>query len=362
MSKNETNGLTNRMRSLKKAPLQMSYHPCRLACSGISPLLKRGQVRVLQKSIGFAMALSAVLLVILTNEGFGQTIQADQRELARSQSPNPFGPNVPPGGVTDGRAVPTPNDSDLGEQQILKRAEEYEPFTFSAGVPSYWTSNVALTNSGEEDDFIVAPAVAVFYEPRINRTLFAFIGVREQLFYYDRFDGLDFGSFDAEIGLRYLLPQCHNLLLRVEYDYNRLTMKDSFDELFNNHALIASAEVPFRFGRAQQVSLGTSADISVAGDPEQPRRNDYEVYVGYSANLSRALSVNAVGRFVVRDYYHQHSRVDVSEILVLGANYRFTENISAGANGTFAASQSNHSVFDYQVANLGGVVSLWIKF
>lgn len=333
MSKNDTNSLSHLTRS----------------------------ARALHKRISFVMTLCALSLA-LTNEGAAQTVQADQAELARTQSPNPFSPNVPPGGVTDGRAVSTPNDSDLGEQQILKRVEDYQPFTVSKGVPFYWTSNVALTNSGEEDDFVIAPAAAVFYEPRISRTLFGLIGVREQLFYYDRFDELDFGSFDVEIGLRYLLPQYHNLLLRIEYDYNRLTEKDSFDDFFNNHAIIASAELPFRIGRAQQVSVGANADISVGGDPEAPRRNDYELYVGYSANLTRAFSVNAVGRFVVRDYHHQDSRIDVSEVLVLGANYRFTDNISAGVNSTLAASQSNHSAFDYQVANLGGVVSLWIKF
>jgi hypothetical protein len=36
--------------------------------------------------------------------------------------------------------------------------------------------------------------------------------------------------------------------------------------------------------------------------------------------------------------------------------------MNLGAVGTFAASQSNHSVFDYQVANLGGLLWLWVKF
>jgi hypothetical protein len=221
---------------------------------------------------------------------------------------------------------------------------------------------VALASSGEEDDFVVAPAAAVFYEPRITPTLYGFIGVRQQFFLYDRFDSFDFGSFDAEIGVRYLLPQFHNLLLRAEYDFNRLTDNDDYDDFFSNHGIILNAELPVRFGRAQQISFGSTANISVAGNPEGPRRNDFEGYIGYSANLTRALSVNAVGRFVVRDYYHQDDRVDVNEIMSLGLNYNFTPYISACAISTFSASQSNHSVFDYQVVNLGGVVSLWIKF
>jgi hypothetical protein len=100
-----------------------------------------------------------------------------------------------------------PGDADLGEQQILKRVQKYQPFTISAGVPFYWTSNVALTRSNEQSDFVVAPAAAAFYEPRITQNLYGLIDVREQLFYYDRFDEFNFGSFDLEAGLRYLVPQ-----------------------------------------------------------------------------------------------------------------------------------------------------------
>jgi len=295
-------------------------------------------------------------------QSFSQTIPPDQRELIRSQAPSPFGLNASPGGVEGGQAVPTPNDSDLGEQQILKRVQEYEPFTFSFGVPFYWTSNVALTRHGEMDDFVVAPAAALFYEPRISQTLYGFAGIRQQFFYYDQFDGFDFGSFDFEIGSRYLVPQFHNLLLRFEYDFNRLTNKDSFDDFFSDHTFIANAEMPFRIGRAQLITIGLNENISVPAVPDSPRRNDYEGYIGYSANLTRDLSVNAVGRLVLRDYYHQQSRFDVSEILSLGANYRITRSLSAGAVATFAASQSNHSVFDYEVGNLGGTVAFAIRF
>ncbi len=308
------------------------------------------------------LAFGLALCFGFSQQSFSQVVQADQRELIRSQAPSPFGPNISPAGVEGGHAVPTPNDADLGEQQILKRVEEYEPFTFSFGVPFYWTSNVALTRSGEQADFVVAPAAALFYEPRISQNLYGFAGVRQQFFYYDDFDGLDFGSFDFEIGFRYLLPQFHNLLLHFEYDYNRLTDKDSFEDFYSDHSFIANAEMPFSIGRAQQTSIGLNERISVAAAPALSRRNDYEAYIGYTANLTRAFSVNAVGRVVVRDYYHEHSRVDVSEILALGATCRVTRFLSAGAIATFANSDSNHSVFDYEVANIGGVASVWLRF
>src|SRR5262249_59181588 len=142
----------------------------------------------------------------------------------------------------------------------------YQPFTISAGVPFYWTSNVALTRTGEQSDFVVAPAAAAFYEPRITDSLYGLIDVREQLFYYDKFDNFNFGSFDVEVGFRYLVPQWHNLLLRVEYDYNRLTEKNSFAAFFQNHAIILDASRPFQFGRAHTLTLRAYAnDSSTAG-------------------------------------------------------------------------------------------------
>ena len=328
--------------------------------------------RLHPRGIGFVATL-CVLFFTSVNEGSAQTVQPNQAQLTREQAPSPFTPTtVLPSAVEGGHVVAAPGDVDFGEQQILKRIEEYQPFTISVGAPFYWTSNVALTRSGEQSDFIVAPTTAVFYEPRITSTLYGLIDVREQLFYYDRFDGLDFGSLDFEVGLRHVVPQWHNLLLRVEYDYNRLTKKNSFEAFFQNHGFIVNAEIPFRFGRAQQLSLGADVNISAAaeesGQPPPPnvsaisaRRNDYGVYLAYSVILTRSFFVNAVGRIVVRQYW-EGDRTDVSELLSLTANYRVDKFLTVSAVSTLAANQSNHSVFDYNVANLGGAVALSVKF
>jgi hypothetical protein len=203
---------------------------------------------------------------------------------------------------------------------------------------------------------------AFYYQPRITKTLYANIGAREQVFYYGDNHAFDFGSLDAEASLNYFLPQFHNLILRGGYDFNRLTFDDRLgDEFYSNHSLIFNAELPFRFSRGQQLSVGADTNISVGADHQTPRRNDYEGYVGYSASLTRAFSINAVGRVVVRDY-HQNGRTDVSEILSLTATYRLTNWCSLSAISSFAHSDSNKDVFDYDVANVGGAVALQVKF
>jgi hypothetical protein len=299
----------------------------------------------------FGMATSLALVTYSS----GQTVQTDQADLARNQSA------LSNSGTVEGAGAPSASDADLGEQEVLKRSDRYQPFTATAALPFYWTSNVALVREGEQSDFLLAPAASLSYQPKITDTLFALVSVRDQLFYYDRFDNLNFGSFDVEAGLICLLPEFYNLILRGEYYYNRLTVKNSFDDFFTNNSIILSVELPIQIGRAQRFSFGADANISLAADPEEPRRNDYEVYLGYSVKLARAFSVDAVGRVVLRDYYVT-DRKDVSEILSLSANCSVTRFLTASAISTLAANQSNHSVFDYDVANVGGLVSLSIKF
>ncbi|MGI8821348.1 MAG: hypothetical protein ACR2ID_10860 [Chthoniobacterales bacterium] len=263
-------------------------------------------------------------------------------------------------GTDDNHAVASPNDPDLGEQAILKRSEHYRAFTVSVAAPISYTSNVALTRTGEQSDALFTPGVAVIYAPRLTRTLFASFSVSQQFFYYDRFSELNFGSLDLRAGLTYVLPQFHNLLLRADYSYNRLTNND-YDEFFSNHALDFGAELPFRIGRAQQISVGVEADVNLHADPVGPGRHDFSAFVGYSVNLTRDLTLNAVGRLALRDYVDV-DRTDVSGILALSASYRFTKWCSLNAISTFATNDSSRDVFDYNVVNIGGALGLTFRF
>src|SRR5436853_7330619 len=187
---------------------------------------------------------ASMLMIASTIPTRGQGSQIDRAQMSRDQVSAAPGPTVTTTGVDDSHIVTSPNDADLGEQQILQRSDNYQPFVASVSVPFYWTSNVALTNSGEQSDFLVSPVVAIAYQPRLTQNLFAYVSVREQLFYYDRLPSFDFGSFDAEVGLTYTVPQLYTLVLHAGFDYNRLTKKNSFDSFFSNYVLTLSAEAP----------------------------------------------------------------------------------------------------------------------
>jgi hypothetical protein len=288
------------------------------------------------------------LVAIATPTARGQGSAADRARLQQTQGIFRTPSSASAEGVDQGYAAASPNDTDLGEQAILKRVEKYEPFTLETGTPIYYTSNVA-------------PVVALTYAPKFQRTLYGEFTVRQQFFYYQDFSAFNFASFDAIAGLVYYVPKLNNLALRANIDYNRLTGTTNFDDFFSNYALNLSAEMPFRIGRAQQISVGANASISLYASPDPPRRNDLGFFVGYTANLSRSFSINAATSVVVRPY-DSGGRTDVSEIVSLSASYRIKEWLTLSAISSFVANQSNRSVFDYEVFNVGGGISLTWKF
>lgn len=300
---------------------------------------------------------TSVLLLSLVGAVTAQSVDtaSNRSDVAQRQA------EVSPGQI--GGVTATANDADLGQQEeITEQPQRYQPFTVAVASPIYFTSNAFLSRMDERSDIIEAPGAAVYYQPRIVGTLFGLIDVRDQQFYYNRFDELNFGDFAVDAGLNLTLPQMENLILRAQYTYDRLTKKNSFSPFFQNHQIILNAEVPVRLSEAQQLSFGTAATLSVRSLPETSRRNDYEAYVAYSLALTRAISIAASGRLVVRDYYHENSRVDMTELGALSATCAVSRFLSVSALSSFGANQSNQSIFDYKVGNVGGSLVVGIKF
>src|SRR5437762_1219208 len=151
-------------------------------------MLKRAILRAITSHLMRAVLLAAVCAGIGSSRAqspvAGQAV--NRAELLRTEpalrEPNQGTP------TSDGNYVPeSPNDPDLGEQAILKRQDSYKAFTFASGIPIFYTSNVALSNSNEQDDVVFAPAIGFSYNPRIKPTLFLNFSVGLQEFYYHEF-------------------------------------------------------------------------------------------------------------------------------------------------------------------------------
>src|SRR4051812_20063867 len=95
-------------------------------------------------------ALFAVSVCVLEKNAGAQTAQLNMAQMARDQVITGPTATTPTTTADQTHVVTSPNDADLGEQQILKRTEGYQPFYASVSVPFYWTSNVALTTTAEQ--------------------------------------------------------------------------------------------------------------------------------------------------------------------------------------------------------------------
>ena len=164
------------------------------------------------------LPLVALGVLAYASPALAQSSAADRARLLRGQGLFPPPVGVAPDGVEQGYAATSPNDSDLGEQAILKRVEKYEPFTLETGVPIYYTSNVALVDRGQMSDVIISPAIGITYAPKLGRTLYGEFTLRQQFFYYQDFTSFNFASFDAIAGVLYAMPELHNLTLRANLD------------------------------------------------------------------------------------------------------------------------------------------------
>src|SRR4029079_8518916 len=93
------------------------------------------------------IVLCLMTVTLCCGRAMGQTDQAsqavDRSQLFRSGQSIVPGEPLSQNSNAFGYAAPSANDADLGVQAILNRQEEYKPFTFSAAVPYYWTSNVS---------------------------------------------------------------------------------------------------------------------------------------------------------------------------------------------------------------------------
>jgi len=52
----------------------------------------------------------------------------------------------------------------------------------------------------------------------------------------------------------------------------------------------------------------------------------------------------------------------VSEILSLAGNYRFNQWFTVSVLTSFSWNQSDHDVFEYSVADLGGAITATVQF
>lgn len=265
-------------------------------------------------------------------------------------------------GIASGEVTPNEveEQSDLGAQVVLKEKEESQkPFSVFADVSGYYTDNVALARTGRLGDGFLVTTFGGAYEPKLTENLTGELSFRGGLFRYDKFSNLDFNSVDAGAGLSYRLRKFYDSTVYARYNFTDLISDDNGDEFLQNHAFTLGIQKIFPLARAHYALLGASAQWNIS-DPSAARRDEYSIYAAYHVDLTRRISADLGSRTSV--YFYQNERHDFNESLSATLRFKVTKWLSLGATTSFAVNNSNDSVFDYHVFNVGGGVSANVEF
>jgi Putative beta-barrel porin 2 len=258
-------------------------------------------------------------------------------------------------------APPSPGDSDIGQQLILKEVPKNRWFRAYADAFGYWTNNAANTSIGEVDDWFWGGRVGFGYQPRIAKKLFADIDVQQQLYRYDKFDALDFESLDASAGLLYIEPKLASTIFFVQGNYNRISNDDFGNELLNSVSIRAGAQKLFLIDRRNSIQLTIMGDWDVYTDLDRLERHEYIGDVTYRFKIMRDLVFALNYRYVWLDY-RQVDRGDSLNIIGGSLTWSPKKWIDVYATSNFSFNDSDIDAFDYETTTLGGGVGLKIKF
>ncbi len=257
-------------------------------------------------------------------------------------------------------AAQSPGDDDLGQQVILKSKNEYQPLSAFAATNILYTSNVALTDGFEQEDWFWRSTLGVTYAPRFGNYLLGNISISEDIFRYDKFDVLNFESLNISAGLAYNLWFFYGINAGLEFNYTRLTSGGVNEEIFSNRSVSLALSRNFYINRAQYFYVVGGAEIGWS-DPQEAERDEFTLLGGYHVRLSRSFELDLSYRV---GYYHytQIDREDVNQSIQAGARYNFTKWFSANASVSGVFNGSDRTGFDYQALNTGGGLSFNWKF
>lgn len=262
----------------------------------------------------------------------------------------------------DGMALPVAASSDddsFGEQAILKTQPRQPTFVVTGDASVFYTNNVALTRRATNDDAFFVGHVGGSWTPRISREVEAQIGASASVFRYRDTPALDFQNLSLGAGIYWSPPQLRGVGFFARYDLIELINR-SGDEILQDHEFTVGAQKVFALGRSHGWTLGALGMAGVAR-PYAAQRDQLSVFVGYRAQLTRALSAEVFYRPSVH-FYNASGRTDFNQVLSLNVRYQLARWAEATAFFSLGSNRSDESVFDYDVLNAGAGGALTVRF
>jgi hypothetical protein len=305
------------------------------------------------------ISLSGALLLAGVAVAWSQEPRIEQARQFQAQTSGLTSP-VETAGPTSFQTVQGVDSESFGVQQMLRESERLRLFRAFADVSAFVTNNVALTRTDPvTDSFLIATFGFELRRPlprgfQIESTL------RVATFRYNEFRQLDFNSVDVGGGVSYHSERLGGIDLFARYNFNALIGAEADEAFFKNHTVTVGAQKAVPFSQAHYAFFGVAGQLGFA-DPKVAERSELSAFAGYHLQATRNLQADLLYRYA-HLIYSEGGRIDRNQTVSLALRYRLTDWLTASASVFVGRNQSNQEVFDYDLANGGGGLTLSIQF
>ncbi|HST29454.1 MAG TPA: hypothetical protein VLK27_01290 [Chthoniobacterales bacterium] len=305
----------------------------------------------------FAFIGTALLSV---GSAYAQTNPAvETSRLFERQAPPTSGMVTP-----DGMALPegenaSSEDESFGAQQILKAQQKTPDFTLGGSVSSFYTNNVALTQSHTISDSFLVGAAFFNWTPRINPELQFQFGAAASIFRYWDTTPLDFENIGTGVGLLWTPQNFWGIGILGRYDFTEL-LDSASNEILQDHEFSVALQKLLVLGRSHALTFGVIGSAGIS-DPSSEQRDQVGFAVGYHLQITRQFGSD-LGYRLSGYFYNKGGRDDLNQVFSLALHYYITPWASVDSFLTGAVNSSNRSAFRYDVISTGGGAGLTVRF
>lgn len=299
--------------------------------------------------------LSLATLVLWVGTSHGQDTRADTASrtaaaLERTQAAT---------GAVDSRLAQA--EADLGIQEGIPAPPRRLGAYLVGNAGLNYTSNPSLSKNGGRGDLYFAGGGGAGLRPNLSGGFYLDGHVSDQVFQYAQFSSLNFNYFNAGGGLDYVFENLGQLTASVRYEYQRYLDGNTLDEFYVNNALTTALFKQFRINDAMTIQTGWLGSFSLTATPSSARRHENDFWLGWRWRLLTPLELQT---FYILSlfYYPQGSRLDVTNNVGVALTLSLTRWASLTASTGFGANNSTDSFFDYTVVNVGGTLTLDVRF
>lgn len=250
--------------------------------------------------------------------------------------------------------------SEFGEQVVLVRQAQWEPWRADAGVSGFFTDNVALAPNRVHDYFMKYD-LSVGYSNRISGPWSMDIALAQSWVRYDQFDSLDFDLVRGDAGIAYQADWLGDASFFLRYSFYRLAEAGFGSEIMHNNSLSVGLQKVWKVSQGQQVFFGVASEPSLETVPAIAQRHEHSLFGGWSVRLTDKLITQVSGRIG----YHVSSatdREDWNYVALASVNYAVTDWAHVGVSSSLSWNESNKGIYTYRNVIAGVFVGVNLTF